>query len=210
MSDQKIQTKSLRTAEDVAERTGFIVSAAKLTELAQSGYMPCYWLPDGEVRFKTQEVEHWLSNNWIGRQPGANMPDRIKVVALVPGMVDKPPASIANIRELGQIHATDYAPGVYFLCRGNEVVYVGQSTAPSARITSHWRSPSKKFDRVYLLPVPESDLNDTEAAFIQMLRPEQQGNASGGDKLSSPRCRQPADEVIARHTEEVSHEAVET
>lgn len=104
-----------------------------------------------------------------------------------------------NIQGLQQIPKSGYQPGVYFLCKEGEVVYVGQSVHPSARIKTHEASSSKDFDRVYLLPVPESELDDTEAAFIKLLHPRQQGGIRLGNPPAVPRVKTAAaGEVFAR------------
>ena len=72
-------------------------------------------------------------------------------------------------------------PGVYFLCQGDEVVYVGQSVSVPDRVMSHIRESrrpaGKMFDplRIFYLPVPESELLRVESEFIARLRPRYNG-----------------------------------
>jgi hypothetical protein len=59
--------------------------------------------------------------------------------------------------------------GVYFLCLDGDVVYVGQSIAVGVRVGSH--AGSKPCDRIFALPVPPSELDAVEGAFIRILKP---------------------------------------
>ena len=77
------------------------------------------------------------------------------------------PAEIADINTIVEIPAI-HPPGVYFLCHENKVVYVGQSTNPSARIAQH--QADKVFDRVFLIPT--NDLDTVEYEYIRKLRPK--------------------------------------
>jgi hypothetical protein len=61
--------------------------------------------------------------------------------------------------------------GVYFLFRGERIVYVGQSTNVRKRVDDHVRD-AKSFDKVGYIPVPESDLDRVERFWINRLKPE--------------------------------------
>lgn len=71
-------------------------------------------------------------------------------------------------------------PGVYFLCSSDSVIYVGQAISPMKRIGEHLSNSSKIFDRVFVLSVPKSMLDDVEGAFIRTLRPALNGVAPNG------------------------------
>lgn len=60
--------------------------------------------------------------------------------------------------------------GVYFLCRGHRVLYVGQSTNVASRIGAH-AGAGLAFERAYVLPAPRECLDALEGAFIRALRP---------------------------------------
>ena len=77
--------------------------------------------------------------------------------------------------------------GVYFLCKGDEVVYVGQSTNVIQRVASHMAEVSnpkidptapimrKKFDRAFFLKCETGDLDRLEGAFIRIFEPKANG-----------------------------------
>lgn len=94
------------------------------------------------------------------------------------------PAALRGIKGLCRV--TEYPPGVYFLVEDDEVVYVGQSTNPAARIPDH--AQHKKFTRVYMVPVPPSALDEVEGALIRTLKPKYNfwGRGRGAQRKRSP------------------------
>ena len=63
--------------------------------------------------------------------------------------------------------------GIYFLCKGQEVVYVGQSRNVLQRLYAHDRS--KDFDSVLMMPIPEELLNEIEQHWIERIKPKLKG-----------------------------------
>lgn len=70
--------------------------------------------------------------------------------------------------------------GVYFLIRGGEVVYVGQSVNVHARISQH---KDKKFDRYAFVPCDADSLDVLESLYIHCLRPGLNGCNHNGAKF---------------------------
>lgn len=68
--------------------------------------------------------------------------------------------------------------GVYFLVKGDRVVYVGQSTNLSMRIASH--ATTKDFDSVAYVPCLREDLDLVESLYIHVLRPCENGTHISG------------------------------
>lgn len=69
-------------------------------------------------------------------------------------------------------HFPNY-PGIYFLMKDDEIVYVGQSTRLCARLAGHVGQPGmKEFNRISWVEVPIEDLNFMEAAYILFYRPK--------------------------------------
>ena len=187
----------LKTAAEVSATIGGITSD-RVTELAESGYLPHYRIDAGEPKFKPSEVKQWIANNLVAHCAGRSLPHAIRAVIPAPEVIDKPPSSISNVPNLQQIPKNEYQPGIYFLCKDSEVIYVGQSVSPSSRIGTHSGDKTKDFDRVYLLPTPQSELNDVEAAFIHHLMPSQQGGLkSGRSKPTSPSMSCSKEEILS-------------
>ena len=65
-------------------------------------------------------------------------------------------------------------PGIYFLLRNKEIVYVGSSVTPAYRVYSHrfYGDRTKKFDQAFYIPIKELVyLQSVEKVFIQKLQP---------------------------------------
>jgi excinuclease UvrABC nuclease subunit len=61
------------------------------------------------------------------------------------------------------------SPGIYFLCKNAEIVYIGKTISVAQRVESH--RGIKDFDSVLLLRTPEELLNSVEIYWIKRLRP---------------------------------------
>ena len=68
--------------------------------------------------------------------------------------------------------ALDMFSGIYFLCDGNDVVYVGQSSDVIMRVIAHHREKKKVFDQVFFLPCCVKHLNREEEKYIKLLVPK--------------------------------------
>ena len=60
--------------------------------------------------------------------------------------------------------------GIYFLCKDNEVVYIGQSQDVTTRVNGH--VGSKEFDSVTAMLVPKELLDEVEQYWIKRVKPE--------------------------------------
>lgn len=65
----------------------------------------------------------------------------------------------------------DQICGIYFLIRGQEIVYIGQSMNVLSRLSQHYAEQTKVFDSFYLLECREANLNHTEALYIAKFAP---------------------------------------
>jgi hypothetical protein len=165
----------LKTAKEVEVYMKGIVSSERITELAVSGFLPHYKIENSEPFFIPTEVKKWFNENLLVRNDSKPFPRAIRLVVKAEHIEESPPEILSRIDGLKQMPLHGIEPSVYFLCDGEEVVYVGQSRTPSRRIVDHFCNPQKTFDRVYTLPIPESELIDVETAFIKHIRPSQQG-----------------------------------
>lgn len=191
--DEFAKLPSLRTAQECAAEIR-VLTAERLTELATSGYAPC-WFVDGVPWFQVTAVRAWCATQFGKKQPGRPFP-RATSVAILDGPVpfDVVPdvlKPIANL--LRPSRAAASLSGVYFLVDGadREVVYVGQAVQVDSRISSHLREGTKMFSDAMWLPVPESELNEVESSFIRLLRPKLNGNQ--GRMVAEPHS------TLARH-----------
>lgn len=138
---------------------------------ARNRYMPHHLLGGSAIGYRYKEVVKWIIENATRySDAGTNVHpaiirfrSRIKKEAkqIIPDALK----DIVNITpvEIG------YPSGVYFLCQDEKVVYVGQSVNPSSRIPQHYKD--KKFNRAFLLPVPEHRLSQIEYRYIRQFEP---------------------------------------
>tara|TARA_R110000868_G_scaffold164874_1_gene397826 strand:- start:19 stop:621 length:603 start_codon:yes stop_codon:yes gene_type:complete len=199
--DHKYPT-GLKTAQEIFESTK-LLSVERLIELSKSGYLPHYLVDNNVYLYNQAEVRRWIDINITKRNEGKNFPDVIRLNVPALKITDNPPKAIWNVPHLQQIPKYSYQTGVYFLCKDDEVVYVGQSINPAVRISTHSQNTEKNFDRVYLMPVPESELDDVEGSFIHHLQPSQQGGVKIGRKAIGPKPSIPIKEVFAKYQIEV-------
>lgn len=153
-----------KNAAEISGKTG--IAQQRIEELCKSGHMPHVYIDGRGPLFSYNDTVAWIRKNLISKHGG-------NPIEPLPVLFNANPADVP--RELSLLHdRLIYLPacsfsGVYFLCSGNEVVYVGQSIRVSARANAH---KDKKFDTILVLPVPLDDLNRVEAAFIGLLKPK--------------------------------------
>lgn len=82
------------------------------------------------------------------------------------------PTEISNIRDLKSFPIHYLQSGIYFLVHKAKVVYIGQAICVVTRIGQHYIEGEKIFDSVWFVPIPKSDLNFIERAFIKLLKPK--------------------------------------
>jgi hypothetical protein len=85
---------------------------------------------------------------------------------------DEIPIEISRIDSLFKLPKTLFNSGscIYFLCKNERVVYVGQAENVHQRLVDHMRT--KEFDAVFYLRVPAHKMNKIETALISYLKPE--------------------------------------
>lgn len=78
-------------------------------------------------------------------------------------------------------------PCIYFLCRENRIVYIGQTVNLASRLGQHVMS--KHFDRIFYFEVAARDLKELEAELIEYYDPELNKTTKGQDKDHHERQR---------------------
>lgn len=162
------------SVDDMAKKAG--VAPDRLRELCAAGFIPHHRVDGGEPRFRTGETMQWVRDNLLQSWEGVPLP---RYAAVWTSEDALKPAACAPVclRGLENLHPLAMPPrlsGIYFLCRNDVVVYVGQSTDVYSRVPAH--RGVKDFDVVYFWPVPPSDLDRVEGAFIRLIKPCLNGN----------------------------------
>ena len=82
------------------------------------------------------------------------------------------PIEISSINDLISLPKGSYQSGscIYFLCKKQKVVYIGQSTKLFSRLEDH--VTKKDFDDVFFFHCPENQLSEIENALITYLKPK--------------------------------------
>ena len=82
----------------------------------------------------------------------------------------KIPSELRGLSAIKEIPVDSYSPGIYFLIKDNNIVYIGKALNPISRILDH--RGRKNFDTAYLLAVPIVDHhNGLEGALIRLFKP---------------------------------------
>lgn len=62
-------------------------------------------------------------------------------------------------------------PGIYFLFKGQEIVYIGQAIDVPTRIRQHMRTKTQGFDSYTYIDCDKNELNEWEAFYILTFTP---------------------------------------
>jgi hypothetical protein len=154
----------------------------QLTEFADAGLAPHWRVNAGQPLFKIVELKRWVKDNLTLECKGASIkftvlpiPDYSKLQSVA----HNAPVSIQHVRPLLPQPPTPQAcsSGVYFLCLGPDVVYVGESIEVYRRTAQHVET--KQYDRWYFTPVPRHLLKIVESRFIHLLKPKYNHDKNG-------------------------------
>jgi hypothetical protein len=167
-----------------------------MRQWTDSGHAPHYTINGNGPYYKTSELREWAKTNLIVRKGGFPIPSTLNVLRPVHHLGDEriPPMSLSAINGLCHIPIHASFSGIYFLCHGDDVVYVGQSTCIFQRIGQHVAEEKKQFDhhRVFVLPCPVASLDLVEQHFIETIRPKYNGGLTkpGLQKEINRICKQ--------------------
>jgi len=80
-----------------------------------------------------------------------------------------------------------FFPGVYYLIKDKEVVYVGKSMNVYGRISVHISERTKDFDRFYVRPCKQNELSDLELKEILRFQPRYNASLPSNDRWFNAR-----------------------
>ena len=147
------------------------ISEADLIEWAESRLCPHYRVNGGPPLFNRTKLKDWITWNKIEVCDGKPLCNFIshKVEAVENYKI---PSCIAGIDGIIEANLTTVFSGVYFLCKNNEIVYVGQAQSVSNRVGNHCGDGVKDFDSAFCIPVSISLLNAVEQYYIKAFLPK--------------------------------------
>lgn len=165
--------KGLIDLKEAAEYVG--MASERLKELADTYVVPHWRIDGGEPKFQKAEIRRWISQSkLIQHFEGKSLPISFHISAVTPAAYTGLPTLLKSLLgELLEVPTFAIRPCIYFLCEGDEVVYIGQATCAAARIASH---SGKPFTRAFILPCLIEHLNDLEGTFIRAFKPRLNGN----------------------------------
>lgn len=191
-----VDANKLRRIEDCKGRMKDIVGYDGVLQLARDGVCPHYIITnpitkEESIWFVPSEINNWFEENYVRYSKGYYTPEFTfvhfdKEANRCAGDV---PLELSRIRDLYQlpIEHINTPPGVYFLCKGDKIKYIGQASNVSGRIVTHISEGMKDFDKVYYITCGLNRLNEMESALIRYLQPEynktKHGIANGRDKI---------------------------
>lgn len=187
----------LKTVDELKCRIKDFLNGKDILELAEKKLIPHYILihpvtKKEQVYFITSEVNDWYQQHYIRREDHF-YEQSITILSFDYNAYkirenDCVPAELSRIRHLFKLpsHEVSIPPVIYFLCKNNRIVYIGQSIKLHTRISDHKKENLKDFDNVYFFPCKFDCLNSTELSLIKHFKPplnDKIGNTGGKDAL---------------------------
>lgn len=178
----EFDASKLKKAEDCRGRIKEMVGDDGLIQLAKDGIIPHYVVKNpltGEESFWfiASEINDWFNQNYIRYVNGFFTP-KFEFLIFDPnnyaiGQEDVIPPELSKVQDLYKLpmEAINTPPGIYFLCKGSAIQYIGQAANVSARVFTHMNEGLKDFDQVYFITCPINRLNKLESALIRYYQP---------------------------------------
>lgn len=175
-----IEVNKLKKAEQIRGKVTEFLSPQDFIHLAEMEEVPHYILTnpltkENTICFIQSDIDDWFQdyvqyrNQKIAPQIIFHTNERAKFKVCPLSHV---PPGLASIKGLQQIpfNAFDSPAGIYFLCKEQEIVYIGQAQSVFARVSTHKRE--KEFDSVYFIPCHVEQLTPLETALIHFYKPK--------------------------------------
>lgn len=175
-----VDVNKLKKADQIRGKVTEFLSPEDFLHLAEMEEVPHYILTnpltkENIICFLQSDIDSWFQdyvqfkNYKIAPQINFHRNERAKFK--VCPLSDVPPG-LASIKELQQIpfNAFDSPSGIYFLCNGSDIVYIGQAQSVFIRVSTHKRE--KEFDSVYFIPCHVEQLTPLETALIHYYQPK--------------------------------------
>ena len=150
------------------------IIAGYINNLAEKREIKHYRLKGEYEEIYLFDNDEIISDLDIMQVDAKKVPDVIKIQCYDEKVTasDEIPIEISKIDSLFKLPKSLFNSGtcIYFLCKNDKVVYVGQAENVHQRLVEHMRT--KIFDAVFYLRVPAHKMNKIESALISYLKPE--------------------------------------
>jgi hypothetical protein len=178
MGDIKIDR--MKRIEDCKGKFKEILGNDEIINLAKKEKIPHYILThpitkEKEFLFVPSEINGWLEDNHIRRNECNNPSYNFIYFDKEKHKANKNiPIELNNIKELYSL-PRDYIitpSGIYFLCKGGKIKYIGQAKCITDRVLNHIREAKKDFEEIFYIQAPINKLTELEGALIKHFRPK--------------------------------------
>jgi hypothetical protein len=158
-----------------------LITAERLLSYVESGHCPHLRIDDGEPFFLRTETRRWAAKNLIKKCDGKDFPSNLTIIEVSnPIDILTAPQEIRFLKDLRSVPYISITSGIYFLCKDDEVMYIGQAKSVHARVGAHIYDGIKDFNKVYFIPVPTHLLNEVEGTLIRQIKPKLNGMNQNG------------------------------
>lgn len=174
-----IEINKLKQASEIKGKLTQFITAKEIEQLAINHSIPHYELINPLTGKKSfwfiqDEVHEWLKDYFV-KYDFRFTPELVFVnfneVSYQIFPTDEVPPALGSIKSLYKLPEKNLntPPGIYFLCKGNEIVYVGKAVNIGHRIIEHKRT--KEFTNVYFICCHLDQMLRIEAACIKFFKP---------------------------------------
>jgi hypothetical protein len=165
-----ISAKPLKEASKVVG-----LDEKRLEELADDKVVPHLRIDGGPPRFHMPTLKAWIEVNLVVKCPGELLLETpVEItnihVSLPSADTAQVPESLRSVIGLRVADFTTQCSGIYFLCKDDDCVYIGQANRVARRIPAHL--DEKDFDRAYYIPVAIRALSQIEDQLNEAVVPK--------------------------------------
>jgi len=176
-----MEANRLKRLEECKGKIREIIGDEGIMQLAKDNLIPHYVIynpitKEESIWFMSGELNQWFDQNCLSYRQGffEQSYNFMYFDKDLHKADEEAPEELLNIRNLYCLPKgiITTPPGVYFLCKNGEIVYIGQAINVAARITTHITEGLKDFDQIYYISCQRHRLNDLEMALIRMYKPK--------------------------------------
>lgn len=175
-----VDVNKLRSADELKGKIRQIFPPEEILSLVEKLLIPHYILNNPlngtkMVFFSQDEVNRWISA-YITKY-NCDIEPKLTFIhfdyaghEIAAGDIVPPALCVIKfLYKLPLEHNLNTPPGIYFLCAGDELKYIGQAKNIGSRIREH--RPDKDFDSVFFINCHSNFLNQVETALIRFFKP---------------------------------------
>lgn len=177
-----VDINKLKSASQLTGKLKEIFSEEELIEMAKQGLCPHYVIRNPlnnteGIYFIQTEITDWINDNLL-KQKRYKIEQNI-VLHYVDyehhkiAETDVVPSELTRVNGLLKLPLCmiNTPPGIYFLCKGPQIVYIGKAKNVYSRILNHINEEKKDFNQVYFISCHVNNLTTFERALIRYYRP---------------------------------------